>query len=93
MFNVLIILFIKLHLIWNIGSFRCTAKWFVYLLFFSVLFQDSILKDIEHSSLCYSVNVLIFSDFNHNLKYFMELSIKVNLGIFMFQSKSYIYVL
>ena len=44
-------------------SFRCTAKWFIYIYvyiyiyFFQILFHYRLLQDIEYSFLCYTVDL------------------------------------
>ena len=40
-------------------SFGCTAKWFSYMYFFQILFPCRLLQNIEYSSLCYSLSLLV----------------------------------
>ena len=50
-------------MIYNVSvSFRCTAKWFRYIIyiyvifFFQILFHHPLLQDIKYSSLCYKID-------------------------------------
>ena len=58
----LFIIIIDVELTYNVVSFRCTAKWSIYV-FISYSFSDfshyRLLQDIEHSSLCNTVGPCI----------------------------------
>ena len=78
----LFIIIIDIELTYSVVSFRCTAKWFIYV-FISYSFSDfshyRLLQDIKHSSLCNTVgpciSLLYIVGYSINLKLLLHPSL------------------